>query len=288
MNLSIVIPVYNEADNIVSVIEEIFSMVDNISDIKQVQMVVVDDHSSDRTYEVVDAIKDSRLMCIRLSRRSGSHTALRAGLREVTGDAVLCISGDGQDDPSVLKEMLEKYKKGASVIWALREDRRIEPWHIRKPAEIFYRLLFWLARTEYKKIDFSKADFFFLDREMVNAVNACVERNTSLFGLIAWAGFTHDSVSYKRRHRLSGRSKWSLRTRLVLARDWIIAFSGLPLMLIMLIGVAITIIGIFCALILFIMTVVGRVVSGTAIIVVAILMVCGVHTSALGVIGEYL
>jgi len=213
MNLSVVIPAYNEAGSIRSTMTELFSAVTGVSDIGNLQVIVVDDHSSDETYDTVRAINDKRVTCVRLSRRSGSHTALRAGIQEASGDAVLCISADGQDDPSVLKEMIKKWKNGSAVVWALRKDRDNEPWHIRKPAMLFYRILSWLAGMEFRNIDFSKADFFLLDRRVVDAVNTCNERSTSLFGLIVWVGFAQDCVEYDRRLRSSGRSKWRFTSR---------------------------------------------------------------------------
>jgi len=134
MNLSVVIPAYNESDNIYSTVTEILSIADKISGIGKTDIIIVDDHSSDGTYDSVVKMGDPRVKCVRLSRSSGSHVAIRAGLKEASGDAVLCISADGQDDPACLKAMLEKWRKGAHIIWALRKTRDNEPWYIKKPA----------------------------------------------------------------------------------------------------------------------------------------------------------
>jgi polyisoprenyl-phosphate glycosyltransferase len=116
--ISIVIPTYNEKTNIKHVIDEIKAALLD-SGIKSYEIIVVDDHSSDGTFEAASAMRPDEVRCIRLSRQSGSHVALRAGIKKARGEAVLCISADGQDDPACLKNMLEKRKSGATVVRAM-------------------------------------------------------------------------------------------------------------------------------------------------------------------------
>jgi len=289
MKLSVVIPAYNESRNITITIEEILSVTDTISDIDKVEIIVVDDHSSDETFDAVGRINDPRVSCLRLSKRSGSHTALRAGIREAKGDAVLCITADGQDNPACIPEMLRKWNMGAKIIWALRKSRKNEAWHIRVPALLFYRILNWVAGNEDNAIDLASADFWLLDRVAVDAINACKERNTSLFGLIAWLGFKQDFVEYDRRIRRYGKSKWDFRSRFNLARDWIIAFSGLPLRIASLFGILTAILGILYAVFVIINKLfLGNPMAGYPSIVVLILVLGGVQLTILGIIGEYL
>jgi len=289
MNLSIIIPAHNEAENIKNTINEAFSVTDKISEIKKLEVIVVDDHSSDSTYAGVVSLGDPRIKCIRLSRNSGSHTALRAGIRKASGEAVLCISADGQDDPSCLKDMLEKRKEGAAIVWALRKSRKNESWYVRKPAELFYKILFYLLSAAGSKIDLSRADFFLLDRIVADAINACPERNTSLLGLIAWLGFNQDFVEYERRRRLSGDSKWSLTSRFSLAKDWVIAFSGVPLKIASLAGILMSIVGALGAVYIIIDSLFfSNIVAGWTTVVVLILLLSGIQLTILGIIGEYL
>lgn len=283
MNISVVIPAYNEALNIRSIIAELLSTFEKIPEIRKVQMLIIDDHSSDGTYDTVKALNDPHVTCIRLSRRSGSHTALRVGIKEATGDAVLCMSADGQDDPSCVNGMIGKWRGGGAVVWALRKDRVGEAWHLRQFAKLFYNSLLWLARAECQGIDFSRADFFLLDRKVVDAVNSCPERNTSLFGLIGWVGFRQDFVEYERQPRKIGTSKWNFRSRFHLAKDWIVAFSGLPLFLMYVLGLIIMIIGFLYGVI----AVVSGSVSGFAGIVAALMVLCGIQMIGLGILGEY-
>ena len=288
MYLSVVIPAYNESDNVKSTIGELFSIIGKISIIEKVQIVVVDDHSSDNTYDVVSQMSDQKIRCLRLSRRSGSHIALRAGLMEADGDVVLCISADGQDNPSYLGEMLSKWRSGDKIVWALRNNRNNEPFFLRLLANMFYSTLFWLTRNEQPDVDLSRTDFYLIDRVVVDAINSCPERNTSLFGLIAWLGFTQGFIQYDRRERVAGSSKWNFRSRLRLAKDWIVAFSGLPLKAMSVFGIFTAILGFMYAVYVFINAIMGSPSEGWSSIIIAVLIVGGIQMIMLGIIGEYL
>lgn len=288
MNLSVVIPAYNESDNIGSTVNEILSIADKIPEIGKMEIIIVDDHSSDGTYDSIVKMSEDRVKCVRLSRSSGSHVAIRAGLREATGDAALVISADGQDDPACLKTMLEKWRKGAHTVWALRKSRDDEPWYIKKPAKSFYRLLSLLGGTGATDIDVSRINFYLLDRKVIDAVNNCSDRNTSVFGLIAWLGFNQDWVEYERRLRRFGKSKWNFVKRLRLASDWIVGFSGLPLTITLVIGAVATVVGVLYAVYVIIAMLMGRAMSGWIYVMAAILLLGGVQMMMIGIIGEYL
>lgn len=288
MNLSIIIPAYNERENIRITIEELLRITKSILCIKNLQIIVVDDNSNDDTYEVASKIDPARILCLRLSKRSGSHVALRAGLRSAKGDVALCISADGQDDPNCLETMLDKWRKEAKVVWALRNNRDNETWHYRKMAQIYYWMLSWLNGNKNSFIDQSCADFFLLDRIAIDAINACSERNTHIFGLIEWLGFPQDSVRYERRIRRFGKPKWNYRGRLHVGKEWIIAFSGLPLKLMIIVGFVTALIGLLYAVYLFIYAFIAKPAPGWSSIMVAILVLGGVQMLMLGIIGEYL
>ena len=288
MNLSVVIPAYNEANNIKATVEELLKVIGRISDIGDVKVVVVDDHSSDNTYDMVRNMKDPRVMCLRLSRRSGSHAALRAGFIESNGDFVMCLSADGQDDPNCLNQMLLKLYSGCNIVWALRKNRNKESLILRLFAETFYKILFRLIGSNQSGIDLSRADFYILDRPVLEAIKSCAERNTSLFGLISWLGFKQEFVEYERRERNTGLSKWSFRSRLRLAKDWIIAFSGLPLKLMAIVGFIIAFIGFSYAIFLIINSFLKNPIAGWSSIMVVVLVLGGIQMIMLGIAGEYL
>lgn len=288
MNISIVIPTYNENENIKLTVQELIGIISKMSGIDKLEIIVVDDHSTDNTFDVIKKMNDSRVKCLRLSRRCGSHTAIRAGLRETRGDVVLCISADGQDDPSCLNNMLEKWHNGARVVWALRANRHGDPWHIQIFAKLFYKLLIWLGGAGEINIDISRANFCLLDRVVSEAINRCSERNTSLFGLIIWLGFNQDYVEYQRRKRKVGKSNWNFMMQLRLAKDWIVGFSGLPITLIIIIGIIVTAVGFLYALYLAISFIQDKALQSWSLIMASILFLGGIQMIILGVIGEYL
>lgn len=289
MNISAVIPAYNESDNIKATVEEILAITGKRSDIDKFKVIVVDDHSYDNTYDIVNNIHDSRVSCLRLSRQSGSHTALRAGIKEADGDIVLCMAADGQDDPNCLEEMISRWNNGDKIVWALRKTRENESYFSRLFAQVFYWILFWTARSDLQGIELSRADFYLLDRVVVRAINSCGERNTSVFGLIVWLGFKQGFVEYERRKRKTGSSKWNFRSRLRLAKDWIIAFSGLPLKLMTVVGFLVAFVGFSYSLFLIISgIVIGRPVQGWASTMVVILLLGGLQMTMFGIVGEYL
>ncbi|MFH1189222.1 MAG: glycosyltransferase [Candidatus Omnitrophota bacterium] len=288
MRLSVVIPAYNEAGNIGATANELLSATSAVPGIDDIEIIVIDDRSSDGILDKIAGMGDPRIICIRLSRRSGSHTAMRAGIREATGDLVLCISADGQDDPSCIGLMIEKCRSGADVVWALRKSRKAEPWHIRKPAQAFYRILELLGGVKDTHIDMSRAGFCLMDKTVARAVNDCLERKTSLFGLIVWLGFNQDSVEYGRRPRRSGTSGWSFGRYVTLAKDWIIGFSGLPITLMSVFGGFVILTGFIYALYIIMKAFSGRAVSPWQPIMTAVLLLGGIQMVMLGVIGEYI
>lgn len=287
--ISIVIPAYNESVNIVQTIQEICTALAAIKDSKGFEILVIDDHSTDKTYERVAELKDERFKAFRLSHRCGSVIALRAGMREAKGDVVICISADGQDDPQAIPQMIEKWRQHADVVWALRNSRHSEPFFVKLPALIFYKILNWMTPEKNGSIDLSRADFYLMDRKVVDAMNDCKENNTSLFGLIVWSGFNQNFVEYERKQRRLGASKWNFRSRMKLAKDWIIAFSGLPLRLMVWIGFAIALLGFAYALfVLLVHIFYGHPVQGWSSIMVVMLILGGINIAMMGVIGEYL
>lgn len=288
--LSVIIPAYNESKNIMPVVREMENVISQHPEIGDHEVIVVDDHSSDETFRKVQALREEnrRVSGFRLSRRSGSHTALRAGISRSRGDVVLCISADGQEDPRALGEMLEKIKSGCHLVWAVRKDRK-EPLLSKFLAVFAYRLIRWFINSELSNVNLVNADFFMFSRSVAEAINRCPERNTSLFGLMLWLGFRQETVSYERRERLSGSSKWSFRNKVKLLADWVIAFSGIPLKFITWVGLSTAGLGFLYALFVVLYSIfVGYAFPGWAATVLLILVLGGAQMVMLGVTGEYL
>jgi len=287
MKLSIIIPAFNEVENIPQLHSELTDQIRMVDRIEDYEIIFVDDHSSDNTMDILRRLGDPHVRGIRLSRRSGSHIALRAGLHAAGGDAVLCLSADGQDDPGVLKEMISQWFSGVQVIWALRKGRQDEPGYFRFAANCFYHFLKGIGVQTDSEVDLNRADFFLLDRVVVDALNTCLEQKTSVFGLLNWMGFKTGAVEYERRPRRAGRSKWSLSARINLAWDWIAGFSGAPLRLVLWVGLLVFVMGLVFQ---------GAVVCGIAPqlsmgnnpgVMALLLITGGVQMLALGIIGAY-
>ena len=289
MKLTVLIPALNEEDNIEETIRETTSIIKEIREIESYNIIVVDDHSADSTFKTVADLKEENVVCLRLSRRGGSHTALRTGLSQVSSDAALCISADGQDDLSCLKEMILKWKCGAKIVWALRRKRTNEPFTYKILAKLFYIILGRITDNKVSGIDQSRADFFLLDKLVINAVNRCGENITSLFGLLIWLGFEQDYVEYERRVRRHGKSKWGITGSFRMVKMWIIAFSGVPLKIMLPFGFIVSVSGLFFAVRIIYNVFFGPSVPvGWSSIMVAILVIGGIQMMMLGLLGEYL
>ena len=288
MKVSIVIPAFNEAENISFLLSEISQATIFSTGEFDCEIIVVDDASTDNTFAEASSFANSPVTVLRLSRRSGSHVAIRAGLDIATGAAVICLAADGQDDPAVIEQMLQKWNNGADIVWALRHHRQEEKLINSFLAMAFYRLLTFFGAGS-RQIDLSRADFYLLDRKVVEALKSCPERNTSLFGLIAWLGFNQEKIEYDRRQRKAGVSKWNFKSRLRLALDWVIAFTGIPLKLVTLTGFLIAFLGFLYAIIVISRSLIlGNPVQGWSSVMTAILLLGGGQMMMLGIIGEYL
>lgn len=289
MKVSVVIPAFNEADNIHNIVTDVTKSLAGLSDeITDHEIIIVDDASTDNTFETIENLSLPSLSAIRLSRRSGSHIAIRAGLDCAQGDAVICIAADGQDDPQSIGKLINTWQAGNEIVWALRRSRKNEGFLAPLFAKAFYQLLSLFGETD-KRIDLSRADFYLLDRKVVDAITSCRETNTSLFGLIAWLGFQQGYIEYDRQPRHSGSSKWTFKSKLRLAQDWIIAFSGIPLKLMTLAGFMVATTGFLYAV--FVITrgiLYGSPLLGWSSVMTAILLLGGGQMIMLGIMGEYL
>jgi glycosyltransferase involved in cell wall biosynthesis len=287
MKLSVVIPAFNEIENLRITLPRLAEVLKKCPLVTDYEFIVVDDHSTEPMYEALESLQDPRVHCLRLSRQGGSHIALRAGLAATGGDAVLCISADGQEDPAAIPAMLEHWQSGAHIVWGLRFERSGESFLLKTFSLLFYRMLAMLTESK-GSIDLSRADFYLLDRRVVDALNSLREANSSLFGLVAWIGYRQDFVEYERRERQIGKSKWRFRARMRLAKDWVIAFSGIPLKVMTVMGFAVAALGMLYALWVMGVAIFGEPIQGWASIMVVVLIIGGLQMAMLGIMGEYL
>jgi glycosyltransferase involved in cell wall biosynthesis len=290
MRLSFVLPAYGEEQNLQVLIPRILAQRAVTEDL---EVVVVDDHSPDGTFQVVRswALRDSAVRGIRLAKNGGSHMAILCGLSECTGDAVIVLAADGQDPPELAPKLVQQWRDGAHVVWAVRERREGESAATLAFSRAYYSLM---NRCTTVRLPSTGADFFLLSRRVVDVVKSLPERNTSIFALIAWLGFEQAEVHYDKQARSSGPSKWTLAKRIRLALDSLFGFSVLPLKLASTLGFLYAVGGFIYAVLLVVnWLTAGQIFGGVAAhgwsaLMVVMLISSGSLMLVLGLFGEYL
>ena len=279
MLLSIVTPAFNEEANLDALYERLVKTMVAVGG--EWEWVLVDDHSRDNTFGVVQrlALADPRLRGIRLARNSGSHVAITCGLHHVRGEAAVMMASDLQDPPETLDALLQKWRAGAQVVWATRRERPGDPAHAGFAAVYYWIMRHVVGMTEIPE---KGADFFLVDRIVIDAFRRCQERHVSVFALIAWLGFKQDYIEYDKQPRTVGRSGWTLARKIKLVIDSITAFSDAPIKACSLLGTTLLVIGAL-------LFVVGILAEGafTLLLLAAMIGLTGVQLLALGIVGEY-
>lgn len=277
--LSIVSPAFNEAANLPVLHRRLVKVMAALS--ISWEWIVVDDHSGDETYSTIQALaqQDPRVRGFRLARNSGSHAAIRCGLSEARGDAAIVLAADLQDPPEVAIELIDRWRRGAQVVWAAREASA-------GLASRFYYAL--LRRISDFPMPQYGADCVLLDRVVIDALGLFAEQHNSLFALIGWMGFRQASISYRKQIRPNGRSGWTLRKRVALLVDSTTAFTYSPLRLASWTGCTIALAGFIYAAIVVWNAFIGHPPGGWSSLMIAVLVIGGLNMLIMGVLGEYL
>lgn len=280
--LSVLTPAFNEAANLGALYERLVQALAPAG--PDWEWVIIDDHSRDATFGVVEELarRDPRVRGIRLARNSGSHTAITCGLHHVQGDAAVMMAADLQDPPETLAAMLARWRAGAQVVWAVRREQPGDRRHAS-----FAALYYWLMRqvVGMKEMPARGADFFLVDRVVIDAFRKFPERNVSVLALITWLGFRQESIEYDKQPRASGQSGWTLARKVKLVADSITSFTDLPIRLCSYAGVTLMAISVVVfAISLFLLPSVG---AGLLFVLAVIIGLSGLQLLALGVVGEY-
>ena len=225
--ITIVIPLYNEQE----VLDECYNRVSNVCrsiNNYEYEIIFINDGSKDNTLEMLKNIanNDNNVKVISFSRNFGHQCAVTAGLKYVTGDAIVIIDSDLQDPPELIPEMLNLWEQGNEVIYGKRKKREGESKFKLLTASMFYKTLNALADVEIPK---DTGDFRLVDRKVVDIINSLPEHNKFLRGLFSWVGYKQYSFEYERKERFAGKTKYPLKKMLKLATDGIIGFSTKPL-----------------------------------------------------------
>lgn len=283
--LSVVIPVYNERENLAALLERCRAVLDACG--LTYELVVVDDGSRDGSAArlAAAAAQWPALRVVTLSRNFGHQAALIAGLRHARGRVVVTLDGDLQHPPELIPRLLDEWRAGAEIVQAVRAEPADARGYKRFGSRLFYRLL---RRATGLDLPAGAADFRLMTRPAVDALLACPERCRFNRGLVRWIGFEVREVPYRAAPRHAGQSKYSLRDMLRLAGDAIFGFSTWPLRVAGLCGAAVSAGAmLYLVYVLWARLFTARTVPGWSSILAAVLVLGGVQLLVLWVMGEY-
>lgn len=282
--VSVVLPARNEREGIEATLAEVRRVLAGCD--VDYELIVVDDGSTDGTFDQVRGLvpRDPQLRGIRLSRNYGKESALLAGIRAATGDAVITMDADLQHPPSVIPQMLARWRAGARVVHGIKRRPEGGGWATRLGARTFNRLVWALSGIDMREA----SDFILLDREVAEVLARGLPETQRFYrGLARWVGFRQETVAFDVVPRPGGGSRWSLPGLFELALTGLVSFTRLPLRLVTLLGLGTLVFAVVVAAETLWSWVEGRSVSGFATIEITLLLVGSAVMISLGVLGEY-
>ncbi len=284
-HISLVIPAYNEEDNLENFHRELVPVMESLD--KDFEILFVDDGSSDHSFEMIKRLheKDNRVKGLSLSRNFGHQVALVAGLENASGEVVIMMDADFQHPPEVIKTLYQKYREGYDIVNTRRVKTEGILFFKRFSSWCYYKLINLLS--DYR-IEASSSDFRLMNRRAVEAFLQFQEKNRFNRGLISWMGFKQDVVEYQARSRSHGGSKYTVKKMLSFGLDGITSFSSKPLRLSFYAGFLIFLAGIAYAIYVIINHFKGLTIPGWTSTVLIILLIGGFQLLSLGIIGEYI
>lgn len=290
MNLTIVIPCYNEEQVLPWTLGKLATLIDRLKTeaSTDARLLLVDDGSRDRTWEIIS--EAAKAYCyvsgIRLSHNEGHQGALWAGMQEsvATSDAVASIDADLQDDETAMIDMARQINDGKDIVYGVRKKRETDTWFKRFTAQSFYKLM----KSMDSEIVYNHADFRMMSRRAVEALMQYPERNLFLRGIVRRLGFKEGFVYYDRRARELGESKYPLKKMLAFSIDGITSFSTAPLKFITFVGLTMTLVSLVMIMFGIIRHIEGNTIEGWTSLLVSLWFIGGIITTAMGVTGIYI
>ena len=284
-HITVIVPAFNEALAIASTVKNIAHHLDELS--SNWDIVVIDDGSSDQTADVVRGLPAKlNTTLVRFSRNFGKEYAITAGLEHAQGDLVICMDADGQHSSELLAQMLEKWREGFEMVYAVRQDREVESSFKRWGSRIFYRAISLGGQIHIPR---DAGDFRLMDRQVVNALLSLPERNRFMKGMYAWVGYKSIGIPYTPLPRSHGESAYSKLKLIQLAWTGVTSFSVMPLRLASAVGAILSLISFVYGL----YVVIDRLffnesVPGWPTMVASMMFFAGVQLLFIGILGEYL
>lgn len=286
--VSLVIPMYYEEEVANECYKKVKEVLCGLKDYEY-EIVFVNDGSKDKTLEILEGIaeNDENVKVISFARNFGHQCAVTAGLKEVTGDAIVIIDADLQDPPELIPDMLKLWEEGNEVIYAKRKKRDGESAFKLFTAKMFYKTLNGLSDVEIPK---DTGDFRLVDKKVVDVINSLPEHNKFLRGLFSWVGFKQIPFEYERKERFAGKTKYQLKKMLKLAYDGIIGFSSKPLKIIGGMGIT-SIVMSFLILLYFLLALAfgwWRLSLECNVLIIIMTFFAGIQLLALWIVSEYI
>ena len=287
-DLSLVIPVFNEEAILANAIETIISELNAIESLQSFEIIIVDDGSTDSTWDLLTqklCVRHSEIHALKLSRNFGKESALCAGLEIANARAIVVIDADLQHPPALIKDMFEIWLTGSTdIVEAVKRSRGDEPFLSRVAANSFYTLFSSLSGVNLK----NASDFKLMDKRVIDAWKELPERNIFFRGMSAWVGFERQQIEFDVAPRSDSASKWSTVGLFKLALTSIAAYSSAPLHLITVAGMIFIVFSIFLGLSTLFQYSTGVAVSGFTTVILLLLIIGGAIMVSLGIIGAYL
>ena len=287
--ISVVIPMYYEEEVADICYKRVVNNLKKLSDKYSYEIIFINDGSKDSTLKILKKIasNDDNVKIISFSRNFGHQAAVTAGIRNVTGDAVIIMDADLQDPPELFEGMIEKWEEGYEVVYGKRKTREGESIFKLLTARMFYNTLNKLSEIEIPK---DTGDFRLVDRKVIDVIASLPEHNKFLRGLFSWVGFSQYAYEYNRVNRVAGKTKYPFKKMFKLATDGILSFSAKPLKVVGAIGffsVIVSILILVYSIVSFVFKL-NSLTPGWTSIMCTMTFIGGIILISLGMIGEYI
>ncbi len=283
---SVIAPIFNELDNLPLLYTRVKEVMDSTGE--PWELILVDDGSSDGSTDVMRklAVEDERVRPVIFARNFGHQIAVTAGMDYSRGQAVTIIDSDLQDPPEVILDLIEKWREGYQIVYAVRSEREGESWFKLITASLFYKLIFKITDV---KIPLNTGDFRLIDRTALDVINTMRERNRFLRGMGAWVGFKQIGVEYKRHARHAGQTHYPFKKMMQLALNAITGFSTYPLKLLTSGGVFLVGLSLLMLLFYLLLAIINNF-DLTYILAtwLSLIFLSGILLIGMGVLGEYI
>jgi glycosyltransferase involved in cell wall biosynthesis len=286
MLISIILPCYNEEDNLNELYSRLRTVMKSVGE--PYELIFIDDGSSDNTLNKLKGFCETEKQCriFEFSRNFGHQQAISAGLDNAQGDAVIMMDADLQHPPELIPKLIEKWKEGYEIVYTIRKDPPGTSLFKKMTARIFYKLINTLANIDIPE---NSADFRLLDKKVVEQLRLLKEKTKFFRGLISWVGFNKCAVYYEASPRYAGRSKYTVWKMIKFAYDGITSFSAFPLHIATALGVVVSLFSfLYAVYAIYARLFTNQTLPGWTSVLVAVLFLGGVQLISLGLIGGYI